>query len=87
MTHRRYRVYVLLAVVAGVAAGLCWSGVTTLADVPPITDGEPATVSVVYHPPLMVLAWLLATTAGVLAVLGVAGLRRRRERPLDTHTP
>ena len=61
---------------------LCWLQVKSWVDVPPISDGQPATVSVVYDPPLMVLAWLLATTAGVLAVLGVAGLLRRR-RPRD----
>jgi hypothetical protein len=32
---------------------------------------------VVYDPPMMVLALLLATIAGVLVILGVAGLRRR----------
>lgn len=86
MTHRRHLVQMMLAVVAAVAAAFCWLGVRSLVDVPPITDGQPATVSVVYHPPLMVLVWLLATTAGVLAVLGVAGLRRRRPG-LDTYTP
>jgi nitrate reductase gamma subunit len=40
----------------------------------------------VYDPPLMMLAWLLATAAGVLVVLGVTGLRRRRIA-LDTYTP
>lgn len=76
----------VLAVVAAVGAALCWSQVRSLVDVPPITDGEPATVSVVYDPPLMFLAWLLATVAGVLIVLGVAGLRRRRST-LGTYTP
>ncbi len=67
---------------------LCWLQVKSWVDVPPISDGQPATVSVVYDPPLMVLAWLLATTAGVLAVLGVAGLlRRRRPRDLAIYTP
>ncbi|MCH9721520.1 MAG: hypothetical protein K0U67_05620 [Actinomycetia bacterium] len=88
MKHRRYLVYLLLALSAGVGAGLCWAGVRTLVDVPPITDGQPATVSAVYDPPLMVLAWLLATTAGVLAVLGVTGLcRGRPPAALDTYTP
>jgi len=75
--QRRHLVYLLLAVMAGAGAALCWSGVWSLVDVPPIADGEPATVSIVYHPPLLVITWLLATTAGVLTVLGVAGLRRR----------
>lgn len=71
-------VHLVLSVLAGAGAVLCWLHIKSWVDVPPITDGQPATVSVVYDPPLMVLAWLLATTAGVLAVLGVAGLLRRR---------
>jgi len=82
----RHVVQLVLAVVAAVGAALCWSQVRSLVDVPPITDGEPATVSAVYDPPLMFLAWLLATVAGVLIVLGVAGLRRRRST-LGEHTP
>lgn len=66
------------AVAAATGAVLCWRGVTSLVDVAPVTEGQPATVSVVYDPPLMILTWLLATGAGVLAVLGGAGLRRGR---------
>lgn len=81
-------VQLVLAVAAAVAAVLCWLQIKSFVDVPPVTEGQPATVSVVYDPPLMFLAWALATVAGVLAVLGVAGLRRRRRRPsLDTYTP
>lgn len=81
-------VQLVLAVAAAAGAVLCWLQITSLVDVPPVTEGQPATVSVVYDPPLMLLAWALATVAGVLAVLGVAGLRRRRRRPtLDTYTP
>ena len=83
----RHIVQLALAVAAAAGAVLCWLQVTSLVDVPPITDGQPATVSVVYDPPLMVLAWLLGTTAGVLAVLGLAGLRRRRRPAIDTYTP
>ncbi len=82
----RHAVQLLLALASAAGAALCWSGVRSLVDVPPIADGQPATVAVVYDPPLMLLAWLLATAAGVLAVLGSAGLRRAR-RPLDTYTP
>ncbi|WP_313673337.1 hypothetical protein [Mycolicibacterium sp.] len=84
----RHVVQLVLAAVAAAGAVLCWLNVTSLVDVPPVTDGQPATVSVVYNPPLMFLVWLLATTAGVLAVLGVAGLRRRRAGPiLAVYTP
>lgn len=74
----RHLVGLLLAVVAAAGSALCWLQVTTLVEVAPVAEGQPATVSVVYDPPMMLLAWALATTAGVLAVLGVAGLVRRR---------
>jgi hypothetical protein len=82
----RHIVQLLLAVAAAAGAVLAWLAVKSVVDVAPVSEGQPATVSVVYDPPLMVLVWLLATTAGVLTVLGVAGLRRNR-RPLDTYTP
>ena len=70
-----HTVQLVMGVVAIAAAVLCWLQVTSLVDVPPVTEGQPATVSVVYDPPLMMLSWLLATVGGVLAVLGAAGLR------------
>lgn len=82
----RHLVQLVLAVLAAAAAAVCWAHVRSWVDVAPVAEGQPATVSAVYDPPLMMLAWLLATTAGVLAVLGVAGLRRRRTG-LDTYTP
>jgi len=82
----RHIVQLILAAAAAAGAVLAWLSVKSLVDVAPVADGQPATVSVVYNPPLMVLAWLLGTTAGVLIVLGVAGLRRGRQ-PLDTYTP
>lgn len=68
----------ILAAAAVAAAAVSWSHVRSWVDVAAVTEGQPATVSVVYDPPLMMLVWLLVTTAGVLTVLGVAGLRRRR---------
>jgi len=82
----RHVVQLILAAAAVAGAAVCWSHVRSWVDVAPVTEGQPGTVSVVYDPPLMMLAWLLATTAGVLAVLAVTGLRRRR-RAIDTHTP
>ena len=73
----RHVVQLLVAAAAAAGAVLCWLQVTTLVDVAPVADGQPATVSVVYNPPMMLLAWALATVAGVLAVLGMAGLLRR----------
>ena len=77
-------VQLALAVAAGAAAVRTWLGVTSLVDVAPVTEGQPATVSVVYDPPMMMLAMVLGTAAGVLAVLGVAGLVRRRQVAEDT---
>lgn len=76
----RHIVQLVVGVVAIAAAVLCWLQVTSLVDVPPVTEGQPASVSVVYDPPLMILSWLLATAGGVLVVLGGAGLRRDRFR-------
>ena len=77
----RHLVQLVLAAIVATGSALSWLQVTTLVDVAPVTEGQPATVSVVYNPPLMLLAWTLATSAGVLAVLGIAGmLRRRRSR-------
>ena len=69
-------IQLVLALAAAVGCVLSWlAGVTTV-EVPPIIEGEPMTTSVVYSAPLLSLALLLATVAGVLAVLGVARLRR-----------
>ena len=84
----RHLLQLLAAAMAVVGAALCWSQVTSLVDVAPVTDGQPATVSVVYDPPMMVLTLVLATAAGVLAVLAIAGLRRAaRKPPLVAYTP
>ena len=71
----------VLATLALVGAVLSWLQVRSIVEVSPIADGQPATTSVAYSPPMMVLTMLLATTAGVLIVLGVTGLiRGRRSR-------
>lgn len=81
----RHVVQLVLAALAGAWAVRVWLHVSTLVDVAPVTEGQPATVSVVYDPPMMVVAMVLGTVAGVLAVLGVAGLVRRRR--LAEYTP
>jgi hypothetical protein len=83
----RHVVQLVLASIAAVGAAVVWSQVRSWVDVPPLTDGQPATVSVVYDPPQMMLAWLLATLAGVLVVLAVSGLRRVRKITVDAYTP
>lgn len=87
MSATRHLVQLVLAAAAAVGAAVCWSHVRSWIDVAPVTEGQPATVSAVYDPPLMMLAWLLATAAGVLVVLGVTGLRRLRRIALDAYTP
>jgi len=77
-----------MAVAALAGAALCWAQVKSLVDVSPVTDGQPATVSAVYDPPMLILTLVLVTLSGVLVVLGVAGLRRKVPDPaLDTYTP
>jgi hypothetical protein len=73
----RARIELLVAVAAAVGCVLSWLGASSTVVVAPVLDGEPSTTSVAYSAPLLVLSLLLATVAGVLAVLGVTGLRRR----------
>jgi hypothetical protein len=72
----RARVELVLAVVAAAGCVLSWSAASSTVVVAPVLEGEPQTASVVYSPPLLVLALFLATVAGVLVVLAVARLRR-----------
>lgn len=65
------------AVLAAVGSVVCWLAAGRPATAPPILPGEPEKVVEVYFAPWLVLALLLATVAGVLAVLAVARLRRR----------
>ena len=55
---------------------LSWLAASSTVVVAPMLEGEPQTTSLVYSPPLLALSLLLATVAGVLAVVGVARLRR-----------
>ncbi len=74
----RAAVHLLLAVVAAVGCVLTWLAGRSTVVVAPVLEGEPQTISVVYYAPLVALSLILATAAGVLAVLGVARLRRAR---------
>jgi hypothetical protein len=74
----RFRAFIELALACAAALGCAasWSAVrSTVADAP-VASGQPVTTSVVYDPQLLLLALLLATAAGILAVVGVARLRR-----------
>jgi hypothetical protein len=72
----RARVELALAVVAAAGCVLSWLAASSTVVVAPVLDGQPSTTSVVYSAPLLVLSLILATVAGVLAVLGIARLRR-----------
>lgn len=76
MTSWRAVVELLLAGAAAVACVLSWRAAGTEVAVAPVLEGEPTTTSMEYYPPLLTLALMLATAAGVLAILGVARLRR-----------
>lgn len=69
-------VELLLACAAVAGCAFSWSGVRSTVAVAPIAEGQPFTTSVVYDPQLLLLTLLLATVAGMLAVTGVARLRR-----------
>ena len=74
--RRRAAVELVLAVLAAAGAVLSWLGAQTIVTVAPVLEGEPQTTSVAYSPPMLVLMLLLATVAGILAVDGIARLRR-----------
>jgi hypothetical protein len=76
--NRRQVIELVLAALALV--GAVWSGlnVRSIVDVAPIIDGERATTSVAYDPPLLVLTLLLTAVGLILAIVAVAGWRRER---------
>jgi hypothetical protein len=54
-----------------------WLQSRSTVEVAPVADGQPPTTSITFYAPLLVLAVVLLTVAGVLLVLAVANLRRR----------
>lgn len=77
-------VELVLAVAAAAGSVVSWLASVSTVAVPPIIEGEPVTTSSVYSPPLLALALLLATVAGVFAVLGVARMRRANRGRVDS---
>ncbi|MGO8939916.1 MAG: hypothetical protein ACLQLO_23295 [Mycobacterium sp.] len=78
--YRAFRALVELAL-AGAAlagAGVTWVHARHTVRVAPVADGQPFTTSLVYNPQLLSLTMVLVTTAGVLAVVGIARLLRQR---------
>ncbi len=83
MTARRRGILeVVLAVAAAVGSALIWAHSHRAVAVEPIADGQPGTVSTVYDPQLLMLTLLLATAAGILAIVGVARIRRAAQIPV-----
>ena len=74
----RATIELVVACAAFVCSGLTWSHSHHTVSVAPIADGQPSTTSLVYDPQLLLLTLVLLTTAGVLAVTGIARLRRAR---------
>jgi hypothetical protein len=67
-----------LAAVALAGAAVSWLMSRSTVVNPPIGDGEPATDSISYYPPLVMLAFMLCALAGSLLVVGIARWRRLR---------
>ncbi len=68
-----------LAAAALVATVFSWLQTRSTVAVAPVADGQPATMSVVYDPQQLVLTLMLATVAGIFAVLGVVRIRRAKQ--------
>jgi hypothetical protein len=80
MARFRAVVELLLACAAVAGCAISWSAVRSTIAVAPVVKGQPVTTSVVYDPSLLLLTLLLATAAGMLAVVGTARLRRAVRR-------
>jgi hypothetical protein len=66
----------LLACAAAVGCAASWSTVRSTVTVAPVLKDQPVTFSVVYDPSMLLVTLLLAALAGMLAVVGIARLRR-----------
>ncbi|BDB40398.1 MULTISPECIES: hypothetical protein [Mycobacterium] len=77
----RVFIELVLAGAALVATGVSWGHTRSMVVVAPVADGQPSTLSMVYDPQQLVLTMLLATVAGIFAVVGLARWRRTRRVP------
>jgi len=73
----RATIELVVAVVAAIGAVASWLAAASTVAVAPVLATEPSRTAVVYTPPMIAVAFLLAILAGVLVVVGVARLRRR----------
>ncbi|MUL66547.1 hypothetical protein BOO86_18880 [Mycobacterium sp. CBMA 234] len=67
-----------VALLAAVGSVVSWLAASSVADVAPVIPGESVRTSVLYDPSYLTLSLLLATLAGVLAVVGTARWRRAK---------
>lgn len=74
----RALVELALACAALGGAETTWLHARHTVRVAPVADGQPFTSSLVYDPQQLLLTMVLITTAGVLAVVGIARVRRAR---------
>lgn len=81
MSRRRAVVELVVAALALLGCVAAWLNSSAEVVVAPVLEGEPATVSQVYYPPMLTLSLLLATVAGVLATVGLTRLRTLAKRP------
>jgi hypothetical protein len=82
MARFRAVVELLLACAAAVGCAVSWSAVRSTVAVAPVLKDQPVTMSVVYDPSMLLVTLLLAALAGMLAVVGIAGLRRAARAPV-----
>lgn len=78
ISRPRAVIELVLAFAALAGAGVSWPHSRHTASVAPIAEGQPSTTSLVYDPQVLLVTLLLVITAGVLAVVGAARLRRAR---------
>jgi hypothetical protein len=74
--RRRAVLELLLALAAAVGCVVSWVRAESTVMIAPVANGEPSMTSVEYYAPLLFLAFVLGTLAGVLFVVGAARWRR-----------
>jgi hypothetical protein len=81
MSRFRALIELLLACAAAAGCAVAWSMVRSTVAVAPVLKDKPPTMSVVYDPLMLLLTLVLAAAAGMLAVIGIARLRRAGRPP------
>lgn len=74
--NRRAAIELGLAVLAAIGCVASWLAASSAEIAAPVIASEPSKATTAYDPSMVALAVLLLIAAGVLAVLGVAQLRR-----------